>query len=65
MFVKRVSGPVLSDCKSAYDNIRNTGYPPGLKDLTAGLDVVIVKQEMQRLEIPLCWCLSERNIAEG
>ena len=64
-YIKKVSGPLMTDCKSAYDNIKNVGCPSGLKDLTAGLDVAIVKQELRRLGVALRWCPSERNIADG
>jgi hypothetical protein len=57
--------PLMTDCKSLFDLTNTALGTSSQQDKTAAIDVVVLRDHMSRLSIPMRWCPSERQLADS
>ena len=55
---------VATDCKSLYDHLRSQSSPT-LDDRRTSLDIIIIRESLQRTHAALRWLPTDRMIADG
>ena len=60
----RLGSCLVVDCKSLYDHVIREGAAGTLADKTGALDVVVLKQHLQRLGLPCRWAPTTAQLAD-
>eukprot|EP00959_Pyramimonas_sp_CCMP1952_P466729 9490458-Pyramimonas_sp.AAC.1 len=56
---------VVTDCKSLYDHVKANTSPSSLEDKRCAIDVVVIKDSVQRCGASFRWCPTNRQLADA
>eukprot|EP00435_Cladocopium_sp_Y103_P029371 s1599_g7.t1 len=63
--LKRRPPVVVTDCKSLFDHLISVSSPTSVEDRRTSIDVVILRQSLQRLAASIRWVPTDRMIADS
>ena len=63
--LKRRSPVVITDCKSLFDHLISVSSPTSVDDRRTSIDVVILRQSLQRTGASIRWVPTDRMIADS
>eukprot|EP00435_Cladocopium_sp_Y103_P057125 s917_g19.t1 len=64
-YVSKIKTIVVTDCKSLFDHLVSVSAPTAVEDRRTSIDIVIIRQSLQRTKASVRWVPTNRMLADS
>eukprot|EP00435_Cladocopium_sp_Y103_P016757 s3691_g4.t1 len=64
-YLSKIKTIVVTDCKSLYDHLVSVSAPTAVEDRRTSIDIVIIRQSLQRTKASVRWVPTNRMLADS